>query len=401
MHIPKSRLAGALLAFGVLVPLSARAQSGLIDCSASGNPPDCRVPLKATDRSATIMFRLTNPNLSEAPKILIAPLGTGDAAVQITEGASRTYTYPWKSDTVIRSTVRLLVQTVPTAVVPLQSDTIYLVPPQATPIDVVVRRYAPYAGLKDTWLPMVITPQFEHQNQSQLTEAECAKVRFKAQAGAAGTVAPDSGRGQWDAANHRCVGETRWRLGPATGTQQLRFDIGDDKDVAQSHGMLRAFSREGPRVIGGVGYFNRYSATRTFYCPVKRPSNPATECAREEPNALTADTFQVKRRERRDNEVRPFAGIEVPIVLSHQPANSVGQFFARRVRLLAGTGIDEPGENMFVGATISALFFPEYESSLVQLQGGWQFRRGGYFIGASIDASSLLSAALKSLGSPL
>jgi len=396
VQIRTPQFARALIALAALfAPVGAHAQSGMIDCSPGGHPPDCRVQLKATDRSAIIVFRPLTPNLTEAPQYQIAPLGSGEPAVPATRGSTQIYTYAWKSDTVITETVRLLVQSKPTAAVPWQSDTIYLVPFQTPPLHVEIVSYAPYAGLKDTWLPMIVTPRFRRDDRSELKPEE--RVRFKAQAWAGGTVQPDSGMAEWDAVSRSCYGETRWKLGPATGTQQLRIEVGDDKRVERSHKNLRAFVREGPRVIGGIGFFNRYTKERSRFCPAKRSA--VTDC-HVLSEAATEDTFEVKFPIREDDEFRPFFGLEVPVILSRQPANRFAQFFARRVRLMGGTSFDEPSENVFVGATVSALAMPEYESSLVQLQAGWQFRSGGYFLGMSIDASSIVTAALKTLGGP-
>jgi hypothetical protein len=386
---------------GLLAAPSVFAQSpqGVIDCTPSGYGANCQVPLRPGQTEATVNFKPSPPVLGTTElryQTLVLP-GSKEQARPAPAHPSQPdhFVYRWSGTGSETDTIRVMVQTqIPSA---LLTDTIYLIPSKGPTYHVRIPEYYPYVWLRDTWLPITIRAELQPEpGTPAITKEACERTRFAYQPRAGGTVQPDTGSALWYASGDGsggCFVEARWKLGDATGDQQLRLTVGDNERVARTEQILTAYGREGPRVVAGIGIFTRHHSKRSLYCP--RPDTPEVECAslRFEEDTLKRD-FPV----RNNNAWETFFGVELPLFLPNQTRNKATTFLSRRTRLLVGSTFDEPTKNVFVGLTIIPLFMPAYERIPVQVQAGWRPTEGGFFAGGSVDGSALISNAFKALG---
>jgi len=391
---------GWRLMAGLLVATPALAQSqGVIDCAPSGHGANCQVPRQPNQTTATIHFRLSPPILgapNPALQVKELPNGAVGTATLSTPGL---FTYTWTGAAAGTDTTRLLVQTATSG--DILTDTIHLLPAKGPMLAVHIPAYYPYVWLRDTWLPITIRAEIRPQGgSSQLTEDSCERIRFAFQPRAGGQAQPDTGFASWEQMDHdmpgRCIAETRWKLGDATGSQQLRVLVGDNDRVARTDRILTAYGREGPRIVAGIGYFTHHNSERSLYCTT--PETPEADCAL---IRFGEDTLKREFPVSQENVGETFFGVEMPIFYPNQPGSGVATWISKRLRLLVGSTFDEPANNVFVGVSLIPLTVPAFERIPVQIQAGWRPSEGGYFIGGSVDGTALLTNALKALGAPL
>lgn len=371
---------------------------GAIDCTPGGHGPDCILQLAENQTTAAIHFR-PSPPIVGASRISysVLVLGTGEQD-RVATGAGQIARYVWTGTDLPKDSVKILVQTNVTGV--LQSDTIYLLPPRTTAIDsVYAQAYYPYAWLSNSWMPLTVRAQIKAR-RGDMTEARCGRVQIAFQIQGGGETEPDSAIAEWEPHQSGdggwCMAETRWKLGDA-GPHQLRLRMGDGTRVARSEDVLRAFARERPRIVAGVGYFTRVNVEEERFCPSYE--TVPTDCARRRTSA--GDSIKREVEVERAGETATYFGVDFPLLLSNQPRNPISRFISRRTRLVVGSTFSEPDENFFVGVTVLPLFVPTSEIVSTQIHAGWRPSEGGFFVGASVDGSGLITNALKALGAPI
>lgn len=381
------------------MPLSAQS-SGAIDCSVGGQNAACKVQLRPHHTVAHVLFRPSMRLLVDSVKIqyLVAELPGGVARPAERDPSARdTYIATWSGAAPPTDTVRLLVQTLSFGA--LQSDTIVLVPPSRARADSVEAPYmSPYIWLEDDWIPTTISVNVTAIDGSPMTQERCERVRFAFQPRGGGKVEPDTGNARYEpnlhTANGKCYAETRWKLGEATGTQQLHLVLGDGETVARSDQIVRAYARALPRVVAGLGYFTRHNSKEDRFCQAGAADSLCVT------DKTTADTIkrQVPREER--NETEPYFGVEFPVFFSYQPGSGFTRQLYERVRLVVGTTFIEPRENFFIGAAVIPVMSPASEGFPVQLHAAWRPTEGGFMLGIAVDGTNFITNALKVMGAP-
>ena len=388
-----------LLALTAVASISSTglAQHGTIDCRPGGHPESCNIPIQPGQTSVTLRFRSSPEILSTRPILYYLRALPSGAIDSVLTGSDQIARIEWPVPQAGTDTSRILVQTSGAGV--LQTDTIRILPLRRPADRVEIPGYAPFVWLRETWIPSTIRPEIVGV-QGDMDEERCRSIRFAFQPRGGGSVQPDTGIATWvkdpGDVRGRCFAETRWKLGEATGGQQLRVVVGDGQRVAHSERLLHANVREAPRIVAGVAAFTRFIGTTERYCPDR--TSPRDGC-RDVPTE--ADSVKREFEVERKNATEPFFGVESPLFLSDQPGNSVTRFMYKRVRFVVGSTFERPMDNLFVGVTVIPLFAPSYERIPLQIQTGWRPREGGYFLGGSLDGSALVQSALKALGATL
>lgn len=395
----------ALATLGVATAASAQSSDstppppGVIDCSRGGHGADCQVQLGTGQTEATILFEPTPRYIGERTVAFRASTLPGGPPVPVASHRDwqGVFRYTWSGTANPSDTLRVLVQTETFGV--LASDTIHLLPPKVPPLRVSTPGYDPHVWLREAWVPRTIRAEVKREGGGALTLDSCESTRFAFYPRGGGTVEPDTGSARWEergyGAEPLCLAETRWKLGDATGGQQLRLVVGDGDRVTRHVSVIDAYARQAPRIAVGYGYFSRFASTEELFCSDRDTPRANCDKVRFEPDTLKRE-FDV----RADGEWQPLIGVEFPIFTSSQPSNRITKFVSKRLRLIAGSSFTRPVDNAFFGVTVIPLYTPSYEGFPVQVQAGWRMQ-GGFVGGATVDGSALISSALKALGAPL
>ncbi len=305
----------------------------------------------------------------------------------------------------------------------------YQIAPRLLPAEVLARSIHPSHGAvvrfrlaaaseegPGIWGPNGVTFGYQGVQASPLhikigvDEDQCSSARVALSPGSGGSVAADTVFGSFDRGSGRCQARVDWRLGDAVGRQYLTATVVGGKRRIEIPG--RALAR--PRVVFATAYsFGRESTSARVrgmdtVLVVERFYDEDGRLTRTEQRTDVNSNGDSVRKEDRSAELDPVFGVDFPLPFNASAGNYL--------RFFLGVSAAEPTDRFYAGVSLSQL------ASLVPMLGppdaipfsvhlGAQLERvdfaidegdevrterrilGGWTLIASIEASSLLSAA--------
>jgi len=400
-------LVSVLLALGVQVA-ACLAQESFVTCGVQHDPA-CRVSLRPGQKSVTVSVRPNAAYLADSTHTKVLTVVSNRCCIDTATVRLDPNGYAairWTATEPFDSTVTLNV--VGQASGAERLDTITLVAEKKADSTIVVSRNSSrtaYAWIRNEFVPTVTRIVVESVGNRPVTQEDCERIRYSFQPLLKGEATPDSGFTVWERppqqpfarllsrtppdTTSRCIAYTRWKMGDMTGLHQMEVELHGD-GIKPERVELRGYGRQGVRVAAGLGLFRSIERDRDFLC---RARTDDAACANE-------DTFPKKvTATHRADGTEAFVGLDFPVILGYSASSPIPRFLSRRLRVIAGTTLNNPEKNPFLGVTLMPLIAPAAEELPMQISVGMTIngpKRPMY--GLSLDASSLAAPVLRVLG---
>jgi hypothetical protein len=250
-----------------------------------------------------------------------------------------------------------------------------------------------YVWIRGDYVPRPIWVDIDSIGGRPIDEAQCAQIKYRFLPLQGGTASPDSGFTQFDSAHHGaprpvCTAETRWKLADAAGEQQLLVDFSGTR-IQRQRVQVSGLARQGPRLSGGVGWFQAHRGEREITCNSRDQHSACSD--------VPADSFPATRKGNiRDESVEPYFAVELPIFFAYESHHELHKYLFEHVRLVLGSTFEQPEENYFVGLALLPLFSSASEYSPFQINAGHSKR--GWYAGMSLDASTIVKPIFSVFG---